>query len=410
MGLPKTFVDGYLVDWGHALFYEESMRPKQKGRTKIQNPERKWGAAAGRALMRGKQALASAARVRAQIERTANKAPEVMVKITSKKDAGRGMARIRAHLDYITRNGKLEIETDEQERLHGKQPLRDLQADWTMNPNGTAIPDESHRREAFNVIFSMAAGTPAEDVRQAVRTFLAQEFGGKHRYAFVLHTDQAHPHVHVCIQAAPKYRGHRLNPRKADLERWREGFAEALRDQGLAANATPRKTRAMVGREPLKQERYHLNRKRGVTPPSPKPLTRQVIHAYHQQGRAWNGIVDALKQSEDAADQRLASKVEQFMKVTPLAQIPLAKQPGVIKRNEKQRKNDERHQTRLQKRIIGSNLSAALHQPDRQTNDGRAKAARNTGVRKLSGRNVAPNRRAEVLLQPNAPHRLGKRR
>lgn len=410
MGLPKTYVDGYLVDWGHSLFYEESLRPKQKGRAKTQNLERKWGAAAGRAMMRSKQAMASAARVRAQIERTANKTPEVMVKITSKKDAGRGMARIRAHLDYITRNGKLEIETDEQERLQGKQPLRDLQADWSMNPNGSSIPEESHRREAFNVIFSMAAGTPPEDVRQAVRTFLAQEFGNRHRYAFVLHTDQAHPHVHVCIQAAPKYRGYRLNPRKADIERWREGFAEALRDQGLAANATPRKTRAMVGREPLSQGRYHLNRKRGVTPPSPKPLTRQVIHAYHHQKQAWNGIVDALKQSEDPSDQRLATKVEQFMKVTPLSQTQFAKQPGVIKRNERQRKNDERHKSRLQKRIVGPTLSAALHQPDRQTNDRRAEAARKSGMRKLSGRDVATNRRAQMLLQPDAPDRLGKKR
>jgi len=134
------------------------------------------------------------------------------------------------------------------------------------------------------------------------------------------------------------------------------------------------------------------------------------VHAYHQQNRAWNGIVDTLKQSNDPADHRLATQVMQFMQASPLAQTPYAKQPGLIKRNEKQRKNDERYQTRLQKRIVGSTRSAALHQPDSETMASRAEAARKTGMRQLSGRNVDSHRRSKVLLQPDASHRLGKRR
>jgi len=49
----------------------------------------------------------------------------------------------------------------------------------------------------------------------------------KHRYAMVLHTDQAHPHVHLVVSAHDRENG-RLNINKADL-RWREQFARHLR-------------------------------------------------------------------------------------------------------------------------------------------------------------------------------------
>lgn len=39
--------------------------------------------------------------------------------------------------------------------------------------------------------------------------------------------------------------GERLNPRKADLEAWRQAFAQALRDRGVEAEATPRRARGV---------------------------------------------------------------------------------------------------------------------------------------------------------------------
>jgi len=41
----------------------------------------------------------------------------------------------------------------------------------------------------------------------------------------VLHTHQAKPHVHISVRAEGRD-GNRLNPRKDDLHRWRETFAE----------------------------------------------------------------------------------------------------------------------------------------------------------------------------------------
>ena len=67
----------------------------------------------------------------------------------------------------------------------------------------------------------------------------------------VLHDHQANPHVHLSVRAESRH-GQRLNPRKADLQRWRETFAEKLRGWGIDAEATRQATRGQVRNyEPL---------------------------------------------------------------------------------------------------------------------------------------------------------------
>jgi hypothetical protein len=77
-------------------------------------------------------------------------------------------------------------------------------------------------------MLSMPRGTDPQSVQRAARAF-AQEELADHRYVMVLHDHQANPHVHLSVRAESRH-GRRLNPRKADLHRWREVFAEMLRD------------------------------------------------------------------------------------------------------------------------------------------------------------------------------------
>jgi hypothetical protein len=79
-------------------------------------------------------------------------------------------------------------------------------------------------------------------VREAVRNFAREEWWGQHRYAFVLHTDEPHPHVHLVMKAVSE-QGVRLNIKKATLRHWRSEFAHHLRLLGVAANATERAVR-----------------------------------------------------------------------------------------------------------------------------------------------------------------------
>jgi len=58
----------------------------------------------------------------------------------------------------------------------------------------------------------------------------------------VLHTHQQHPHVHLVVKAENEL-GRRLHIDKQLLRDWREDFAQLMREQGIAANATPRAIR-----------------------------------------------------------------------------------------------------------------------------------------------------------------------
>jgi hypothetical protein len=186
-------------------------------------------------------------------------AREVLVKISG---GGRDADGVQAHFEYIDRHGKLDIETDQGKTLRGKTAATELINDWALDYG--AVPGAPHSRnkvgpdgkrrqprQAFNIVLSMPAGTPPQKVLKAVKKFAREEFAHQHRYAMALHADEKgkhgmHPHVHLVVKAEHEYGGARLNPRKADLQRWRERFAEHLTELGVAATATRREDRGFV--------------------------------------------------------------------------------------------------------------------------------------------------------------------
>lgn len=181
------------------------------------------------------------------IGRTANRTPEVMVKVLTR--GGQNLKAVRAHLAYLTRGGKLDIETDDGERMSGKKVEKDLLDDWNLDleeyRRGSRLGPRENRkppRLAHKILFSMPPGTPPKKVFGAVKNFAREEFALKHRYAMVLHTDEPHPHVHMVVKAMSE-QGVRLNIRKATLREWRREFAHHLREQGIPANATERAVR-----------------------------------------------------------------------------------------------------------------------------------------------------------------------
>jgi type IV secretory pathway VirD2 relaxase len=182
------------------------------------------------------------------IARTVGGTPEVVVKVSG---GGRTAQAAKAHLDYIGRHGKLEIETDEGQRLQGRQAGAWLTDDWNLalskGQYREVRPGEPDRRPkvVHNLVFSMTKGTPPEKLLAATRVFAREQFALRHRYAMVLHTDQDHPHVHVAVKAESEH-GERLYIRKATLRQWRETFAACLRAQGVAAIATPGAARGKV--------------------------------------------------------------------------------------------------------------------------------------------------------------------
>jgi hypothetical protein len=243
---------------------------------------------------------------RAKLARIAARAPEVMVKVTGRtRDSG----HLRAHLDYISRNGQLELETSDGALIVGRDGVRELAVDWAAEQ----LADRRTREIApfsHSVVLSMPAGTDQIALRDAARAFAVDVFTrgyadgstGGHEYAFTLHTDTACPHVHLSIRSRGD-RGQRLNPKKADLELWRQVFAEKLRERGVVAEATPRRARGVT----RKPERGPLRKMRDRAEAGKGSVPRVRRSAYQEAAKAaFRGDV-ALRDWERRAAERQAS-------------------------------------------------------------------------------------------------------
>ena len=202
-----------------------------------------------------------------------------------------------------------------------------------MALRGALIPERSERREAFNIMLSMPAGTARWPCSNAAREFARAELAD-HRYVMVLHDHQANPHVHLSVRAEGKD-GRRLNPRKADLRRWRETFAEKLRELG-------HRGRSVTSDHPWRQSphratvaaqgqgrRAPLRAARGEQ--TPVKLTPSRRHA----AQAWCEIAKALASSDDVEDRELGRSIVNYarwlpgVRYKPPEQQPQRELPGV---------------------------------------------------------------------------------
>jgi hypothetical protein len=299
----------------------------------------------------------------AQIQRTVGRTPEVMVKVSG---GGRDVGGIEAHLRYIGRHGKLQLETDEGLAPQGRGAAKEITADWQLElcrsqykPKAALGQKDTRAKLVHNIVLSMPAGTPPEKVPVAARVFARENFALQYRYAMVLHTDQPHPHVHLVVKCEHEFEpGKRLYIRKETLRQWREQFAALMREQGVAANATPRQVRGQT-RKPYRDAIYHRLRALrafGQLPPSdrsrhrpPKTSTfmrakldsvlqalqtkrgtldagKETMQRTRQEVVAgWHAIADALR-SQGQAD--LADRVERFVVRVPAVQTDAQRMTG----------------------------------------------------------------------------------
>lgn len=197
---------------------------------------------------------------KARLARIARGAPEVMVKITGRS---RGIVHLKQHLDYITRNGRLEAELQDGTKVETRADLRHLHDDWlAANLLGERRPAREGAAQSVGIILSMPAGTPPDRVHDAARSW-ARAALASHDWLLVRHDDREHPHVHLTVRAVGPT-GRRLAVGPTDLQIWREGFARELRRLGVEAEATPRKARGIVRKSEVTA--VHRIAERGAEP------------------------------------------------------------------------------------------------------------------------------------------------
>lgn len=265
----------------------------------------------------------------ARFVRVARRAPEVMVKITGRTRDG---AHLGAHLDYISRNGALALEGPDGELLRGRDAVRARAGEWTEE----LAMEPGRRRDApvsLSIVLSMPAGTEAFRLRDAARAFAADVFGDRFPYVFALHDEGRHPHVHLAVRMLGRD-GERLNPRKADLQAWRERFAYRLRERSVEAEATPRRARCVARKAERTPVRKMRERFAAGTGPLPEVLASAWREALAPEGRErpWLEAIRArelalrralvaealrLSRSEGEADRALAARVERFVRQRP---------------------------------------------------------------------------------------------
>jgi len=309
MTLSRAYIDGFLVDWEEGEYKAQVKMARQHSqeiKPKIPMPT-------SAPRTRGRKATSTAARaqaVRDRLGRTARKVPEVMVKIYS---SCRGMTRIGRHIDYISRKGLIDLEDQDGFIIRGRDRLNELKEDWRIG-GPEEIQATSDRRDTLNIVFSMPAHTDEVSMKKAVRAFAAAEFEG-HQYVFAYHTQAtdpdpnppAHPHVHLSVRTLGAL-GHRLNPRKADLQRWREDFAAQLRAHGIEANATSRLARLQLDRGDSRAVVALKAKGEPVvngTAPNSKDRAARAQKLEKDRLTYYGLVAETLAQSEDPADRQL---------------------------------------------------------------------------------------------------------
>src|SRR3546814_6042233 len=99
----------------------------------------------------------------------------------------------------MSRHGKLKSRSREGEIIREEKRLEAIAADWdmldqAMNAHGKDRPT------SMSMVLSMPGGTTdAATIHDAVQAFARVEFEGQFSYMVALHTDTAHPHVHLTV-------------------------------------------------------------------------------------------------------------------------------------------------------------------------------------------------------------------
>jgi len=263
------------------------------------------------------------------MDRTSRRVPEVMVRITGRQHGG---GHVLANFAYISRLGhgpekELGLETSDGEVLRDGRDMQILAQDW----HEWEMDGDARRKGATSIsmILSMPTGTDPEKLKAAAVDFARQEFANR-SWVAGLHVDRDHPHVHITI-ARRDLDGRRFHPDRDDLFRWRQRFAEKLRDRGIEANATPTRARGLdpthehiavqkmrdKGQVPRidvsRADRAQRLLDQGIADPVKSILaTRQAtVRATYMQS------ITELSASPSFADQVVAQSLEKFVASLP---------------------------------------------------------------------------------------------
>lgn len=168
---------------------------------------------------------------------------EVVVKITGDS---KHFESLTAHLDYISRNGDVELFFNEWDTYLGKENNISVK-DRFRNDNlefpkeNEKNPKDKEKREAVHIVFSMRehSTTPEDKLKKAVLETLNKKYPDNLSVC-AFHNDTDNPHIHAVLKLTD-INGKRTHIYKKDLNDLRTTFAKELNSLGIEATATIKK-------------------------------------------------------------------------------------------------------------------------------------------------------------------------
>jgi hypothetical protein len=147
-----------------------------------------------------------------------------------------GVEGAARYLSRLTSRGREEAHLSDGKMLRGHEANLATARSWKRDMRS------QEQRDVAHIVLSAMPGTDTAAFVSAARATLETEFAG-HAFAFALHEDSKHVHVHAVIRLTSDM-GRRLRPGIQDFKRWRETLASKARERGIAMEATSRFERA----------------------------------------------------------------------------------------------------------------------------------------------------------------------
>lgn len=292
-----------------------------------------------------------------KVNRVAGAAPEVVVKISG---YGNGAAHVKEHMNYISRNGNVEIEDENGEFYRGREEVEIKFKTWERDLR--RHKERGGKRDTMHIVLSMPEGTEAKDVKIASREFAKETFSKNYSYVMALHEDTKQPHVHLTVKTL----GHdnkRLHADPEDIQEWRERFAEKMRERGIDAEATPRPARGVV-RKPEKNVIRHIERgdkthkprvskvraskikeavneieaeSKGLPLPT-RPWEKKIRDTQERVRAAWMNAAAKLENTGTEEAKKFAERIKAFVEKMP----PIETERDLLKNQLKQKAINDR--------------------------------------------------------------------
>ena len=208
----------------------------------------------------------------------------------------------RNMVDYISRDGDLELLHSQGSLIQSTAERADLLDEWS-----TFGPKRKDGRHALHLVLSAPKTANPENVKTAAEAWGQEVLAGDYEYVQVLHTDEDHPHVHFVIARTED--GPPLRFDRADLQAFRESWAEAGTRHGIPMVASSRAERGQTRRS-LKQKDIHIRKREGYTRGDLQAAAEVLSGADPKGPQPWDEAMNRRMEKERAEYEKMAKALE----------------------------------------------------------------------------------------------------